>query len=71
MSKGFNGYLEVWLDDDGNFRCQITEFSSVKIKRGTESVSVPNESSLQIGSKQEAEGWVKEWWPKLNDLSNA
>ncbi len=71
MAKGFNGYLEVWLDDDGSFRCQTTDFSSVKTKRGTEGITVTNESSLQIGTKQEAKGWLKDYWAKLNDLSNS
>lgn len=71
MAQGFNGYLEIWLDDNGSFRCQTTDFESVKTERGTKGIVVTNESSLQIGTKQEAEAWLKNWWPSLNDLSNS
>lgn len=71
MAQGFNGYIEIWVDDEGRFRCQATEFSSVKTDSGRKGIVVPNGLSLQIGTKLDTETWLKFWWPKLNDLSNS
>ncbi|MEH6454851.1 MAG: hypothetical protein V7749_00885 [Cocleimonas sp.] len=68
MAQGLNGYVEVWVDDDKKYRCQTTDFTSIKKGSGTEAITVRNEASLQIGSKEEAEAWLKEWWLKLNQL---
>ncbi len=71
MAQGWNGYVEVWIDDNKSYRCQATYFPSETTRHGAEGNCPKNQESLQVGTKEDAEIWLKEWWAKMNDLSKA
>lgn len=68
MAQGLNGYIEIWIDDDKKYRCQATDFKSIKKGTTTEGIQVKNEASLQVGSKDEVNSWLQTWWPKVDEI---
>ncbi|APE04132.1 hypothetical protein BM526_19380 (plasmid) [Alteromonas mediterranea] len=68
MAQGLSGYVEVWIDDDKNYRCQATDVKSIKKGTTTKGIQVKNKASLQVGSKDDVNSWLQAWWPKVNQF---
>ena len=68
MAQGLSGYVEVWIDDDKNYRCLATDFKSINKGATTKGIQVKNEASLQVGSKDDVNSWLQAWWPKVNQF---
>ena len=68
MTQGINGYIEVWIDDSKQYRCQATDFvvgtfSKPYVSRNTTQV---NPDSILVGLRCDFELWIKHWWGDVN-----
>lgn len=68
MSQGYHGYIEVWVDDESQYRCQATDYVVGKPHaphefRDTTEVNI---DSLLVGNSADAKEWVTRWWKEVS-----
>lgn len=51
-SAGDQGAINVWIDDDGKYRCAFMVRSTT-------------DNSIVVSTEREVRTWLKEWFPKL------
>ena len=56
VDAGQHGVVEIWRDDNNQYRCQFTSYEVV------------DPDSVHIGDLEAAKNWLEKWWPLQHEF---